>query len=199
MSMRRAVIAVLSSMTLATCAPAADGKILLGEPMVVSDPGSGWPIAGVDVAYDATSNRYLVAWSGAQGVFVRALDRAARPAGNQLRIADRSAVRVVHGPPGEFLVLSSERGPAGISRLVGRRVGPAGESRGEPFVVSDQPAPGATVAYNPIRHEYLVAWAGERIHAQRLDRTGNRLGAPAPISGTPRALGSPVLAHNTVA
>jgi hypothetical protein len=195
--MRRVVIAVLSCVAVAVCPSASNAKVLLGAPAVISDPaGSGGPITGLDAAYDSSHDRYLIAWTGEQGVFGSLLDGSGRPLSRQFYIGERSNVRVVHGPPGEFLVLSAERGPAGTGRLVVRRLGTSGQTLAGPFTVTEELPARAELAYNRIRQEYLVAWATDRIVIQRLGREGHRVGASRFVSATGQALGSPVAAHN---
>jgi hypothetical protein len=181
------------------CAPfGAEAKLLLGDPFPIAEDGS----SQADVAYDASSDRYLAAWADlGQGVDARLLDGSAKPLGPAFRISNgSSAVVVVSGPAGEFFVMWRECAPGALEgcNLVGQRLRPTGAALAGPFVIAENTGRGGTAVYNPKRREYLVAWATDEVRAQRLAADGSRVGTQAFVVSAKATIGPPVLAHNSV-
>ena len=122
------------------------------------------------VAYDDTTNRYLVVWltgrnagSSSDGldVYGRFLDQKGHPEGDEFRISDQNDVarnglpKVVAGN-GEFVVLWTKRGSR--CSIVGQRVTNTSPRSDWTIASNISHNHSPAVVYNPVRQRYVMAY-----------------------------------------
>jgi hypothetical protein len=155
----------------------------------------------VAIAYSAANNEYLVAWESlnvAFDVFVRRLDADGIPIDPaELQISDMgggTAGRLDatwNSIDGEYLVVWAGRQESfGTVEVYGQRLDNSGAEVGaDDFQIGDIDSFGdlggsVAVSYNSTGNEFLVVWnandtsgADQEIYGQRLDNSGNQVGA----------------------
>ncbi|HSQ38156.1 MAG TPA: hypothetical protein VLS92_09725 [Acidimicrobiia bacterium] len=206
----------------------ATGTAVGGE-LRISGPAAIKNEAYPAVAYNSTSNQYLVVWedwrsqaSRGFDIYGRRLTAAGAFVGADFRISGAAAVAndmvpavAYNRTSNEYLVVwmdgrnSSTRG----IDLYGQRLSAAGATVGGEFRVSSAAATAneykPELAHNPAANQYLVVWADERnnatrlwdVYAKRLSATGAAIGADVRVSG-PRGTSydvQPVAAYNPTA
>lgn len=166
-----------------------------------------------DVAYDADSQQFLVAWEdqrdGANpGIYGRYVASGGGTVGAVFAIntaAGNQFGPVVAASPAApgYLVVFVDLNPSLVEDIVGQRVATAGYPTGSlltvsaPVGIQRQPA----VAYNSTDGEYLVVWHDQRagnwdIWGQRLDLDGSPLGGSFAICSETSTQLYPDVAYN---
>ena len=191
-------------------------SILVGE----SNFDSGIP----HIVYNPDRNEYLAAWYAYQGqilssqeILVRVLDGdTGEPIGEPVvlteDINEDMCPRVAYNPVDQEYMVSYwtwEKDYPSLHRIYGRRLDAATiEPLGDPIIIAYEPTTFYfmnSITYNPIQHEYLVAFAvfydlgigGHGFCARRLDAaTGSPIGPIIPVHESPYRIDWPYVAVN---
>jgi len=198
----------------------------LGADFRISGAGAQGEDGYPAVAWNATTNQYLVVWQDQRSaatrgadIYGRLVDAQGVPVGADFRISGPNATEddlrpavVWNGAADQYLVVWQDQrnSPAHHGDIYGRRVSATGAVAGMDFPIS---SPGATAewpaaAWNGTANQYLVVWQDDRdeathvgdIYGRRLSATGAVVGADFPIS-SPAAGGKvlPAVAWNGTA
>jgi hypothetical protein len=199
----------------------------IGGNVLISGPSATVDVEGPPgVAYNTTTNQYLVVWEDGRNYLTRGWDvygqrigAAGNRVGGSFRISGAAALADEYGPAvvfntatGQYLV-AWEDGRNTTTRgwdVYGQRVSVTGGRIGGNFRISGPAAAGnefgAHVAYNSAGNQYLVVWHDDRttttgdsdIYGQRVTATGSRVGGNFRISGPMATAGeySPSVAYN---
>ena len=191
----------------------ASGKTpLLGGEIRISGPDATSGEEDPAVAWNATSNQYLVVWADGRDstsdgdIFGRRVRADGTPVGADFRISgtgffgrEFAPAVVWNGIANEYLVVwgDARDGWTDID-VYGQRVRANGTLVESDFLISG-PGPGATnneltpaVAWNETANQYLVVWVdatryvpiGGDVYGRRLRANGTPVGDNFPISGT---------------
>jgi len=198
----------------------------IGNNFRISDPAATSNEWAPAVAYNPTSNQYLVAWrddreEGTRGddIYGQRVKANGNLTGGDFRISgtaatsdERSPMVAHNSATNQYLVVWLDHRDEGTRGwdVYGRRVKASGRLAGGDFRIS---GPAATddewepaVAYNPTSNQYLVVWEDKRnyatrkwdIYGRRVKAGGNLAGGDFRISGTAATSddGEPAVAYN---
>jgi hypothetical protein len=182
-------------------------------PVTNDDHSQSFPV----VAYNTIHQEYLIAWCEESASPNPVVGQRLRGDGSLIGAATSLASPGCAGTKrptlayntrsDEYLVVWDGTAPSsqpGAFDIVGRRVGADALPIAESFTIGSGPGRrrGASVAYNTVRGEYLVAWLDERagsgmeIYAQRVRGDGTLEGGNAPAVTSINSSSWPGLAYN---
>ena len=166
------------------------------------------------VAYNSSTNQYLVVWEDYRGgfgdIYGQLVDSAGNPVGGELTIStasnDQNVPSVAYNSStNQYLVVWWDYRSGSNDDIYGQLVNANGSLSGGNFPIStisnDQQFP--SVAYNSSTNQYLVVWADYRsgsnydIYGQLVDSAGNPVGGDFPISTASNAQNEPSVAYNS--
>jgi hypothetical protein len=171
------------------------------------------------VAYNSTSNEFLVVWDTVGGgsgdclcIYGRRVSFAGALLGGEFPIQEEEhgsgpeayGPDVAHNSTNNEYLVVWDTGEAYNSNLYGRRVSSTGALLGAdiPISIHESVQLAPDVAYNSTNNEYLVAWHDLRndapdIYGQRVSATGTLLGGDFPISTAASDQTVPAIAYTS--